>query len=144
MSTKARAKSMTPPESSGTGPDEVLSALEEGREPPHQRSITDVADRAALTGVLEYEPARDKIPGQDRVLTVGDPDVDALDNEFSGEEAPGGTNATPDQNDVDEIGRAYGLSEEDDGDVLVSSRRGAGAPQPSSLGARSALEDPEA
>lgn len=120
MSTKTTGKSKTPLESTGTGADEMISALEEGREPPHQRSITDVADRAALTGVLEYKPARDKIPGEDGVLTVGDPDVDALDNEFSGEEAPGGTNATPDQNNVDDIGRAYGLSEEDDGDVLIS------------------------
>jgi hypothetical protein len=32
-----------------------------------------------------------------------------------GEETPGGSTPTPDQNGVDEIGRAYGLQEEDSG-----------------------------
>jgi Family of unknown function (DUF6335) len=32
-----------------------------------------------------------------------------------GEETPGGSTPTPDQNNVDEIGRAYGLQDEDTG-----------------------------
>jgi hypothetical protein len=36
-------------------------------------------------------------------------------NEYVGEETPGGSSPTPDQNVVDEIGRAYGLQEEDSG-----------------------------
>jgi hypothetical protein len=32
-----------------------------------------------------------------------------------GEDTPGGSSATPDQNQVDEIGRAYGLLEDDSG-----------------------------
>ena len=43
------------------------------------------------------------------------PDDSTLANEYVGEETPGGTTPTPDQNGVDEIGRAYGLQEEDNG-----------------------------
>jgi hypothetical protein len=46
---------------------------------------------------------------------VGDPDDSTLANEYVGEETPGGTTPTPDQNGVDEIGRVYGLQDEDNG-----------------------------
>jgi hypothetical protein len=36
-------------------------------------------------------------------------------NVYVGEETPGGSTPTPDQNGVDDIGRAYGLQEEDSG-----------------------------
>lgn len=48
-------------------------------------------------------------------MCVGDPDDSGLANEYSGENTPGGSTPTPDQNDVDEIGRVYGLQEEDTG-----------------------------
>ncbi len=38
-----------------------------------------------------------------------------MGNQYVGEETPGASNPTPDQNAVDEIGRAYGLQEEDTG-----------------------------
>ena len=41
-------------------------------------------------------------------LTAGDPDA-AWDQADSGEETVGGDNPTPDQSDVDEIGRAAGI-----------------------------------
>lgn len=46
---------------------------------------------------------------------MGDPDDDSLANEYVGEDTPGGSTPTPDQNNVDEIGRAYGLQDEDTG-----------------------------
>jgi hypothetical protein len=49
------------------------------------------------------------------MILVGDPDDDTLTNEYVGEETPGGNNPTPDQSAVDEIGRAYGLQDEDSG-----------------------------
>ena len=119
MSTKAKSRTMPEP-AGGLGADEIISALEEGREPPHQRSLTDLADQAAQTGIVDAAPVLDRIPGEDRILSVGDPDVDALDNEFSGEEVPGGTSPTPDQNNVDDIGRAYGLTAEDDGAIVCA------------------------
>jgi hypothetical protein len=47
--------------------------------------------------------------------------VSALANEYSGEEAPGSDTPTPDQNQVDEIGRAYGVQESDSGPLQPTS-----------------------
>ena len=56
-------------------------------------------------------------------ITGGDVDADVENAYFSGDEAPGGDNPTPDQDIVDEIGRAIGLeyqdSEELDADKVV-------------------------
>ncbi len=46
-------------------------------------------------------------------LAAGDPDVDVEDAYFTGEEAPGGDNPTPDQDIVDDIGKALGVEYED-------------------------------
>ena len=43
----------------------------------------------------------------------GDVDVDLEDAYFTGEEAPGGDNPTPDQDIVDDIGKALGVEYED-------------------------------
>jgi hypothetical protein len=56
-----------------------------------------------------------EVPGEDALLRAGDPDVDPLENLYSGDEQPGGSMPTPDQNTVDEVGRAAGLEDEDDG-----------------------------
>jgi hypothetical protein len=47
-------------------------------------------------------------------LTAGDVDADWEAAETVGDEAPGGDNPTPDQDVVDEIGRALGVEYEDD------------------------------
>ena len=79
-------------------------------------SPTAVAAEAWRTGVLPTPPGlRRAIPGEDETMRVGDPDDDILANEYVGDETPGGTASTPDQNGIDEIGRAYGLQEEDTG-----------------------------
>jgi hypothetical protein len=46
-------------------------------------------------------------------VTGGDPDVDIEDAYFTGEEAPGGDNPTPDQDVVDDIGKALGVTYND-------------------------------
>jgi hypothetical protein len=97
---------------------EDLALVPEGEEPPHDSSMSDVALEALRTG-LYPEPTGDEIPGEDQVLRMGDPDVDPLSNELSGDEVSGASMPTPDQSDVDQIGRAYGLANEDDG-ALVS------------------------
>jgi hypothetical protein len=90
-----------------------LPPVEEGRRPV--TSPTAVAAEALRTGVLPVplDGRRRKSPGEDETIRVGDPDDDILANEYVGEETPGGTTPTPDQNGVDEIGRAYGLQDED-------------------------------
>src|SRR5438477_2637216 len=46
-------------------------------------------------------------------IAAGDVDVDVEDAYFTGEEAPGGDNPTPDQDVVDDIGKALGLQYDD-------------------------------
>jgi hypothetical protein len=80
-------------------------------------SPTAVAAEALRTGVVPLVAGgpRTEIPREDETIRVGDPDDRALDNEYVGDQTPGGSSPTPDQSNVDDIGRAYGLQEEDDG-----------------------------
>ena len=78
-------------------------------------SPTAIAAEALRTGILPATARRREAIPRDEVLRVGDPDDSTLANEYVGEETPGGSSPTPDQNDVDDIGRAYGLQEEDNG-----------------------------
>ncbi len=81
----------------------------------HTESPTAVAAEAWRTGVLPVGRPRAEIPHEGDTIRVGDPDDGILANEYVGEDTPGGTSPTPDQSNVDEIGRAYGLQEEDSG-----------------------------
>ena len=54
------------------------------------------------------------------ILTGGDPDADWQRAYSSGEEAVGGSVATPDQDVVDEIGRALGVEQGADAPVTTS------------------------
>lgn len=86
--------------------------------PRSSPSPTAVAAEALRTGVLPHAARRrEEIPDEDDTILVGDPDDRCLANEYVGEETPGGTSPTPDQNGVDDIGRAYGLQEEDTGSL---------------------------
>jgi hypothetical protein len=88
---------------------------------PHEPSQTAVAAEALRTGVLpDGLRRRDAIPHEDEAIRVGDPDDDSLANEYVGEDLPGGSTPTPDQSNVDEIGRVYGLQDEDNGSLRTS------------------------
>jgi len=101
---------------------------DEGRrgedEPAHASSPTAVAAEALRTGVVPYAVPRDRdddaIPGEAERIRAGDPDDETLGNEYVGEETPGGSTPTPDQGNVDDIGRAYGVQEEDSGELRTS------------------------
>ena len=67
---------------------------------------------AARTGRAEIAQNIREHHGMDDV-TGGDPDVDIEDAYFAGEEAPGGDNPTPDQDIVEDIGKALGVTYED-------------------------------
>ena len=88
----------------------------------HEQSATAVAAEAWRTGVLPASSRRrEAIPHEGELMRVGDPDDDSLANEYVGEDLPGGSTPTPDQSNVDEIGRAYGVQDEDDGSLRTSS-----------------------
>ena len=64
---------------------------------------------AARSGRAEMAVERERHRSFSPELAGGDADVDLESAYFSGEEAPGGDNPTPDQDVVDEIGRAVGV-----------------------------------
>src|SRR5262245_56240327 len=77
--------------------------------------------RGAVVPIAESElPSEEPAGGPNAILTGGDVDADWPRAESSGEEAVGGTVATPDQDVVDEIGRAVGLEQLADAEVRTS------------------------
>jgi Family of unknown function (DUF6335) len=77
--------------------------------------------RGTLVPIADSElPGEDQVSSQKAILTGGDVDADWPRAESSGEEAVGGTVATPDQDGVDEIGRAVGLGQPPDAEVRTS------------------------
>ena len=108
------------------------------KRPPNPQEI---ADRSAARGVPEEElqgpPARETVVIHDDAareveeearqytqssprLTAGDPDADWRRADSVGEEAPGGTVATPDQSVVDDIGDALGVPRASDEEFRTS------------------------
>ena len=52
-------------------------------------------------------------------LTAGDVDAAWQEAESAGDETPGGHSATPEQNNVDEIGKAFGIELQDNQEQLT-------------------------
>jgi len=69
---------------------------------------------AAHSGFEELKDTLKKNTSASPRLTAGDVDADWQSAESVGDEAPGGDNPTPDQDVVDEIGRALGVEYADD------------------------------
>ena len=76
---------------------------------------------AARTGRAEMAERRHDLQGMNEV-TGGDPDADAQDAYFTGDEAPGGDNPTPDQDIVDDIGKALGVEYQDNEELKASDK----------------------
>lgn len=116
----ARARRTVNDNGGGGRRDQFVRLPPKEEAPPHD-SATAVAAEALRSGVLPTTGRRSEaIPHEDETIRVGDPDDDALANEYVGENTPGGTTSTPDQSNVDEIGRVYGLQEEDSGALRSS------------------------
>jgi hypothetical protein len=82
-----------------------------GPTPPSSLNL-DRHGSAARTGRAELAKNLREHQGMTDVAG-GDLDVDIEDAFFTGEEAPGGDNPTPDQDIVDDIGKALGVEYED-------------------------------
>ena len=76
---------------------------------------------AARTGRAEIAQHR-RQHGQMGSVTSGDPDVNVDTAYFSGDEAPGGDNPTPDQDIVDDIGKALGVQYDDNEELKASDK----------------------
>ena len=68
------------------------------------------AVRTGRAGVAESLQQHKGMPVD---ITGGDVDVDLEDAYFTGDEAPGGDNPTPDQDVVEDIGKALGVEYQD-------------------------------
>jgi hypothetical protein len=106
----------------------VKAAMGAGKKPNIDRPRKTVADVHGIPSSLDL-PNRATAAGsgrqemKDRIrkntsaspaLTSGDVDADWESAETVGDEAPGGDNPTPDQDVVDDIGRALGVEYDDD------------------------------
>lgn len=74
-------------------------------------------DRGGVTGLVREVAGH---PETGPALSGGDVDADWRRAHLSGEEAVGGSVATPDQDVVDEIGRALGVEQAPDAEVQTS------------------------
>jgi hypothetical protein len=81
---------------------------------------------AVRTGRAELAEAQADHANMTPNITGGDVDASVEDAYFTGDEAPGGDNPTPDQDIVDDIGRAVGLEYQDNeelrGEAKLESR----------------------
>ena len=80
--------------------------------PPSSLDL-DRSASAVRTGRREMKERSDKITQTGPALTGGDVDADWESAYSVGDEAPGGDNPTPDQDIVDDIGKAVGVEYED-------------------------------
>ena len=98
----------------------VLYEDETVQSPPSSLDM-DRHGSAARTGRAEMAQNIREHHGMDDV-TGGDPDVNIEDAYFAGEEAPGGDNPTPDQDIVEDIGKALGVTYEDNEELKGSDK----------------------
>ena len=98
-------------------------AAEIAAEPWSAPSGTAVVAEALQTGVVPLATAHpsdnNKNRGDSRLQT-GDVETNAVDNAVVGDEAPGGSVMTPDQDRVDDFGRALGVQEVDSGELRTT------------------------
>jgi len=77
---------------------------------------------AVRTGRAEIAQSRLEHKGMSDSITGGDVDVDLEDAYFTGDEAPGGDNSTPDQDIVDDIGKALGVEYQDNEELKAADK----------------------
>ena len=77
---------------------------------------------AARTGRAAFRHAKQEHTETSPAMTGGDVDADWEDAYAVGDEAPGGDNPTPDQDVVDEIGAALGVTYQDDEELKAADK----------------------
>jgi len=77
---------------------------------------------AARSGRADLEQSRRAHRSMSPDITGGDVDVDLEDAYFTGEEAPGGDNPTPDQDVVEDIGKALGVEYADNEELKAADK----------------------
>lgn len=86
----------------------------DGMRDRHRRAFSDRnTEQGKRLEELENQSAAGTAP------TGGDPDIDSYQAKVGGEEAIGGQTPTPDQDNVDAIADAVGVSMDDDEDISI-------------------------
>ena len=99
-----------------------LREVEEGIPGPPSSLDMDRHGSAARTGRATIRHARQEHTETSPALTGGDVDADWEDAYAVGDEAPGGDNPTPDQDRVDDIGKALGIEYQDNEELKGSDK----------------------
>jgi hypothetical protein len=99
-----------------------LREVEESIPGPPSSLNFDRGASAARTGRQELREARQEHTETSPVLTGGDVDANWEDAYAVGDEAPGGDNPTPDQDRVDDIGKALGVEYQDNEELKSSDK----------------------
>ena len=118
---------------SGAGDSRKVPALERERKrlreieetlptPPSSLNPDRVHPSAARSGRSILQHAKKERTNTSPQLTGGDVDADWEDAYAVGDEAPGGDNPTPDQDRVDDIGRALGIEYADNEELKASDK----------------------
>ena len=103
-------------------PRRQLREIEEGVPTPPSSLDMDREASAARTGRQRLREARADHTETSPVLTGGDVDADWEDAYSVGDEAPGGDNPTPDQDRVDDIGKAVGVTYDDNEELKAADK----------------------
>jgi hypothetical protein len=99
-----------------------LPEIEDNIPTPPSSLDLDRTPSAARSGRKEMHEARLQHNETSPVLTGGDVDADWEDAYAVGDEAPGGDNPTPDQDRVDDIGKALGVEYQDNEELRASDK----------------------
>lgn len=99
-----------------------LREIEETVQTPPSSLNLDRRPSAARSGRRELREARLEHNEVSPEITAGDVDADWEDAYSVGDEAPGGDNPTPDQDRVDDIGKALGVQYEDNEELKASDK----------------------
>ena len=102
--------------------DRVRRTLEETVPTPPSSLDMDRRGSAVRTGRAEVAQSLQQHKGMSPAITGGDVDVDVEDAYFTGDEAPGGDNPTPDQDIVDDIGKALGVEYQDNEELKAADK----------------------
>ena len=119
---KPAAPRVAAPARKATRLDRPRRTLDETIPTPPSSLNMDRRGTAARTGRAELEQNRLVHGSMTRGITGGDVDVNLEQAYFSGDEAPGGDNPTPDQDVVDNIGRAIGIEYQDNEELRGSDK----------------------
>jgi Family of unknown function (DUF6335) len=102
--------------------DRVRRTLDEIVPTPPSSLNMDRHGSAARTGGAGLRDSLQEHTGMTPALTGGDIDADWENAYFSGDEAPGGDNPTPDQEVVDDIGKSLGVQYHDNEELRGSEK----------------------